>query len=380
MTGREKILAAMSHQGTRSTPIVLAYPEIFMRECWEKVTRVPWWGMFSQDIDMAIQAHRDMLDLTGEDRVRLWMSAPREERQQSRIEGLDARRARRVDVRTGETIEELLRPPPGGFVSKYDEGFMQNRVYTSRDQIDAALPLPPAETPAALEAAGRLDKPKRMLREFCRDKMPWTQLPSPWDPLYHIWGFEGLMVACAEYPDLVEYACRRVVQGNHNRIATWQAAGVELIWVEEGATDQISPDMHRRLILPYMQEFTAALRRAGLRSIYYYTGNPNDRLDVFLASGADALALEESRKNFIIDVQKIAEHVDGRMALVGNLDEVNVLEPGPIPAIRAEVKRQLEAGRRNGGRFLMGIGGPITPNTPMDHIRALRDAVHEFAP
>ena len=31
-------------------------------------------------------------------------------------------------------------------------------------------------------------------------------------------------------------------------------------------------------------------------------------------------------------------------------------------------------------RFLMGLGGPITPNTPLDHIRALADTVHELAP
>ena len=55
----------------------LCYPEIFMRECWERVTVVPWWSVFSQDIEMAIQIHRDLLAVTGEDRVRIWMSIPR---------------------------------------------------------------------------------------------------------------------------------------------------------------------------------------------------------------------------------------------------------------------------------------------------------------
>jgi len=379
LTGREKILAAMSPQGAASTPVVLCYPELFMRECWEKVTSVPWWGMYSHDIEMAVQAARDMLAITGEDRIRLWMSPPRDERQRYRIEGLDGKRARRIDTATGQ-VEELLRPPPGGFVSAHDQGWMDNRTYTSTDQIDAAMPLPPAETRQSLEAAGRLDKPRRILAEFGHDKMPWTQLPSPWDPLFALWGFEGLMVACAERPELVAYACRRVVQCNRIRIATWKAAGVELIWLEEGSSDQISPELHRRLVLPHMQELTAAIREAGMRSIYYYTGNPNDRLDVLLASGADALALEEGRKNFTIDIETVAEYADGRMALLGNLDEVNVLERGPIEAIRAEVARQLRAGRRNANRFIMGIGGPVTPNTPMEHVRAIAQIVHELSP
>ena len=73
---------------------------------------------------------------------------------------------------------------------------------------------------ATLAADGRLDKPRRMLAEFGAEKMPWTQLPSPWDPLYHVWGFEGLLVACADRPELVEYACRRVAECTRRRIAS----------------------------------------------------------------------------------------------------------------------------------------------------------------
>jgi hypothetical protein len=379
MTGRERILAAMSQRGSASTPIVLCYPEIFMRECWEKVTAVPWWGMFSQDIEMAVQAHRDMLAVTGEDRVRIWMSARRKERDRYRIEGIDAGRARRIDTETGK-VEELLRPPPGGFVSAYDQLLNENKVLDSRRQIDEALPLPPRESAESLAADGRLDKPRRMLAEFAAEKMPWTQLPSPITPLLHVWGFEGLMVACADRPDLVEYACRRVVQCNRLRIAAWRAAGAELIWLEEGYSDLISPRLYERLLLPSLQEMTAALREAGMKSIHYYTGDPNDRLELLLASGADALALECSRKAFTVEIEDLARRVDGRIALLGNLDEVQVLEKGPVSAIRAEVERQLAAGRANGGRFIMGIAGPITPGTPLDHVRAIAETVHEFAP
>ncbi|MBN2583346.1 MAG: hypothetical protein JXL80_09765 [Planctomycetes bacterium] len=379
MTGREKILAALSPQGTRHTPIIVCYSEIFMRDQWENVTDVPWWGMHSQDIDMAVQVHRDLLAVTGEDRVRLWMSAPRDDRRRYSIEGIDAERAKRIDTVTGE-VEELLRPPPGGFVSHGDEGWSRNRDFTSREQIDEALPLPPAETAESLAADGRSDKPRRMLAEFGGEKMPWTQLPSPWDPLFKLWGYEGLLIACAEQPDLVEYACRRVVQCTLNRMATWKAAGVELIWIEEGASDQISPEQHRRLILPHMQDLTAALREAGLKSLYYFTGNPNDRLDVLLASGADALSLEEGKKGYAIDLGEIVRKVDGRMALVGNLDAMSLMEHGSDDEVRTAVARQLEAGRINGGRFLFGYGSPITPGTPVARVRMVADTVHELAP
>lgn len=379
MTGREKILAALSEQGTGSTPIVLAYPEIYMRDHWEEVTDLPWWGMHSHDIPLALKAHADLLDTTGEDRVRLWMSPSREDRQRYRIEGIDARTARRIDTRAaGEEI--LERPPKGGFLSSANEGLAEDHGITSREQIDALLPIPDAETPETLAESGRDEKPKRMLDAFCDDKMPWTQIAAPFDPLPFIWGYEGLMIALMDTPDLVEYALGRSLERSLRLLANWKAVGVELIWIEETMTDQMSPESYRRVNLPYLQRLTAAIRAEGLRGIYYYTGNPMDRLELLLASGADALALEESKKNFTIDIEDLAARVDGRMPLVGNLDAGHLLEAGPVEAIEGEIARQLEAGRRNSGRFIMGIGSPITPGTPLEHVRTLAQTVHDLAP
>jgi uroporphyrinogen decarboxylase-like protein len=379
MTGREKLLAAMSEQGTASTPIVLAYPEIFMRDHWEEVTDLAWWGMHSHDIPLALKAHADLLDATGEDRVRLWMSPPHEDRHRYRIEGIDGQTARRIDTRTGD--EEILeRPPKGGFLSSYNEGIAKGHDITSREQIDEALPIAEAETPETLAASGRDEKPKRMLDAFCDDKMPWTQISAPFDPLPFIWGYEGLMIALIESPDLVEYALGRSLRRSLRLLANWKAVGVELIWIEECMTDQMSPEMYRRVNLPYLRRLTAAIRAEGLVGIYYYTGNPMDRLELLLASGADALALEESKKNFTIDIEDLAARVDGRMPLVGNLDAGRLLEIGPVDAIRDEIARQLDAGRRNAGRFIMGIGSPITPGTPLEHVRAIARTVHDLAP
>jgi uroporphyrinogen-III decarboxylase len=66
--------------------------------------------------------------------------------------------------------------------------------------------------------------------------------------------------------------------------------------------------------------------------------------------------------------------------LVGNLDAIHLLEHGSDDDLRREVTRQLAAGRRNAGRFLFGIGSPITPGTPASRVRALADLVHELAP
>jgi uroporphyrinogen-III decarboxylase len=145
-------------------------------------------------------------------------------------------------------------------------------------------------------------------------------------------------------------------------------------------SDQISPTQYRRFVLPLLQEQTRQIRQMGLKSIYYCCGNPNDRLDLLLAAGADALSLEESKKSFTIDLCEVARHVQGHTALVGNLDAVHLMEHGTDEQVRAAVARQLEAGRINGRRFLFGYGSPITPGTPSSRVRRVADMVHELAP
>jgi uroporphyrinogen-III decarboxylase len=46
--------------------------------------------------------------------------------------------------------------------------------------------------------------------------------------------------------------------------------------------------------------------------------------------------------------------------------------------LRAEIARQIAAGRRNGGRFVLSLGSPVTPGTPMERVRRYCDLAHEL--
>jgi uroporphyrinogen-III decarboxylase len=73
----------------------------------------------------------------------------------------------------------------------------------------------------------------------------------------------------------------------------------------------------------------------------------------------------------------IAEYVNGRQALLGNLDAIGVLQNGSDSHLRTEIVRQIAAGRRNGSRFIMNLGSPVTPATPVARVRQYCALVHE---
>jgi uroporphyrinogen-III decarboxylase len=80
----------------------------------------------------------------------------------------------------------------------------------------------------------------------------------------------------------------------------------------------------------------------------------------------------------VIDIEDVVERVQGRCAVLGNLDAMNLLPNASEEQLRAEISRQIAAGRRNGSRFIMSLGSPVTPETPVKRVRLYCDLVHEL--
>ena len=71
-----------------------------------------------------------------------------------------------------------------------------------------------------------------------------------------------------------------------------------------------------------------------------------------------------------------------RATLAAGLIAVFISAPATFAAevirCRAEIVRQIQAGRRNGSRFVMSIGSPVTPGTPPERVRLYCDLAHEL--
>ena len=116
------------------------------------------------------------------------------------------------------------------------------------------------------------------------------------------------------------------------------AHGARGIWIEECFTDMVGPAAFERLNVPFVRALVDEIRANGMKSIYYFCGNPHGKWEMLLEPGADALSLEESKKGWEIDIDDVVRRVDGRCAVLGNLDAIDLLENGSDAALRAEVR------------------------------------------
>ena len=274
-----------------------------------------------------------------------------------------------VDPQTGAE-RRLAEPQVGGWTAHGGvESVHPLHPPETPEEVAEQIPDPPSWSAHRFREEGRADLADALLTGAYAGLYPVRHISAPLWGCYGLWGYEGLMVAIATRPHLVAAACERFLTLALREVQEAAALGVAGVFIEDCLTDQIGPTAFRRLNLAYLRPLTEAIRAAGLQSIYYYCGDPNDRWEALVDVGADALALEESKKGFTIDIEEVAERIGGRCALLGNLDAIHLLPHATEEELAAEIRRQIGAGRRNGSRFVMSLGSPVTPGTPIARVR-----------
>ncbi len=115
-------------------------------------------------------------------------------------------------------------------------------------------------------------------------------------------------------------------------------------------------------------------RQIGLQTVFYHCGAVEGRLDLLAGSAADALAFEESKKGFVVDLARIRREIGPDKVLFGNTDVVLVRDGSP-ERIAADVQRQYAEA---GPRFVASIGSPLTLDTDEEKIAALAEAAESL--
>ena len=154
-------------------------------------------------------------------------------------------------------------------------------------------------------------------------------------------------------------------------LARQVAAGAQAVQLFDTAVGCLGPEDYRTFVLPHTQRLVQSLRAAapGAPIVHFGTGCAS-LLPAMREAGADVLGLD-----WRVHLGQAWEQVGHDVAVQGNLD------PAALFADPAEIRRRVgrilaAAGGRAGHVFNLGHG--ILPQTPVDHVRALVDAVHEL--
>ena len=372
MNGLERVLAALSPAGTGETPAVVCYPGILERDHYFDICSLPWWTVYDPDPRVQARSIIEQSQATDFDWFGFGPGASKQEQEAISVV-VEGERAFRVDRRAGQRTE-LFPPVPGGTLSVRQEN------YPVIDDLNAFLEerVQCVEPFTGLQP-GQEDLPNLVMPAYGQSHFAYYSIGGAQWAISSVMGYEQYLELLATDPAPIYAAAQRYLYNSVQRVKAAAAAGCHGIWIEDCMMDMIGPERYAKYNLPLIQELVQAIRAAGMHSIHYHCGDPWPVMDLLLETGADALSLEESKKTFTIDIADVVARVRGRMAVLGNMDAIGVLEQGTLEDVRREVARQLEAGRRNGGRFIMSVGSPVTPGTPVQRMRDYAAIVRELS-
>jgi uroporphyrinogen decarboxylase len=146
-------------------------------------------------------------------------------------------------------------------------------------------------------------------------------------------------------------------------------AGAETVQLFDSWVGTLPPADYRAHVLPHTRALIAALR-PGVPVIHFGTGTAG-LLEAMRAAGGDVIGLD-----WRVDLDAAWARLGHDVAVQGNLDPTVLFAPP------AEIRRHTaailgQAAGRPGHIFNLGHG--VLPETPVDHVRALVDAVHELS-
>lgn len=139
------------------------------------------------------------------------------------------------------------------------------------------------------------------------------------------------------------------------------------------------PMLSPRIIADYWvantRRFVEPARAKGLPVILHMDGDFSSITDMMVEAGADAFHPFEVTGGLDIYTEK--RKLQGRAAVMGNIDCAGVLTQGSPEDVREDVRRHIE-GLAPGGGYVCGSSHEIGPDTPVENFRALVEAVAEF--
>jgi uroporphyrinogen decarboxylase len=264
----------------------------------------------------------------------------------------------------------VLEPMGIGLEFTRDEGPVIHRPVRTATALSRLIPVDPLEVvPFVFEAI-------RLVKKALGGRVP-------------LIGFAGAPFTLASYlieggPSREYLHTKRLMRGNpkvwHSLMETLTritssyvnaqiAAGADAVQLFDSWVGCLSPDDYRECVLPHTRATIKGVT-PGVPVIHFGTGTAG-LLELMREAGGDVIGLD-----WRVDLGAAWERVGHDVAVQGNLDPTVLL--GEPSEIRRQVKAILDRAQGRPGH-IFNLGHGVLPQTPVDHVVAMVEAVHDLS-
>jgi hypothetical protein len=223
------------------------------------------------------------------------------------------------------------------YLIKHDEDIELVRKYMPVPRLDLA----------PIEALYDEIRDRGILRGFV-----WGDQVGCWQHACCLKDVNQLIMDAFDKPDWLHEFLRVLLEKKLRFIESMKGARFDLVETGGGAASStvISPKLHEEFCLPYDRKIHEALKALGFRVTYHTCGGTLGIEEQIVANGchvSETLAPKSVGGNQ--EPWDFARKIDGRIALIGGVDQFNVVTDGTPEAIRAMVHKLFETVGPRGG-------------------------------
>jgi hypothetical protein len=364
MNPRERMLACFNHQPLDRFPVTAPYLMLQQADLWEQIYKLPSWKYYEwclAEPEAHIQLYRQMDDLLPYDiaQPNQWASS-HADRQHLKIVAGDSGHYQ-LDDRSGERkklIENLH--------EKDDQAEWDQTVFTSADVQEKIEVMSAAQ----VIENGHLDYMQAYIRAFGHERFVAGTLINSFYLSSHYVGLKNRFLMILDEPELLHAIIERLTLRNIEEMSAFARVGCDAIFIDDATAtkDMVSMKVYDEFCLPYLRRQVDEAHHLGMKVIVIYFGGIADRVENIVSTGADGLMMETSMKGYVNDLAVIADQVNDRMLLFGNLDPVGDIEQASDAELEARMRQQIAVGKKY-GRMVVSTGSPITPDTTLARVQ-----------
>lgn len=223
------------------------------------------------------------------------------------------------------------------YLIKHDEDIQLIRKYMPVPRLDLA---PIVEVYDEVGDAG-------IVRGFV-----WGDQVGCWQHACCLFDINELLLRCYDQPDWVHELLRILLEKKLRFVESMKGARFDLVETGGGAGSStvISPKFHAEFCLPYDRQIHDALHGLGFLVTYHTCGGTRGIEEHIVANGCDASeTLAPPSVGGNQEPWEYARKIAGRIALVGGVDQFNVVSDGSPELIRQTVRNLFETVGAGGG-------------------------------
>ncbi len=233
--------------------------------------------------------------------------------------------------------------------------------------------MPDPDGPGRLDEAARLMAPHRG-RRYCIG----IQVLGILELLRTIRGMEEVFIDFYTHPREVQRLMDALERFLTRVLVSWAPLGADCVmfgddWGMQTGL-QIAPEVWRDLFKPRYRRMFDAAHAAGLDIQFHSCGRVVDIVEDLIDVGVDIL---DPVQPGCMEVQELARRFGGRIAFSGAIDIQGTMVFGTPADVRSEVHRLMDVlGAPFGNAFVIGPANSMTPDVPLENMRAMVEACH----